>query len=214
MMEERDQAKWNSEFVTASTGKTIPMNETNVPNNQMIQSGKTTLPTFYGGLGNTITYRNFDLNIQLNFAGGNWLINDVAQESSRLIGVSNIDKDLESKSWQKPGDIADYPAMTYFNLYNYDNAGNPITGTTKFGNYGQTTRFLERGDYIRFKNLQLGYTMPQSIVPANKINSLRFYVGITNLLTITNYGGFDPEVGSMNILPVPRTINFGFSLKL
>ena len=215
MMAERDQTKWNTDNVTVSTGKTIPMNDTNIPNNQMIQSGKTSLPTFYGGLGNTITFRNFDLNIQLNFAGGNWLINDVAQESSRLLGVQNIDKDLESKSWQKPGDIKDYPAMTYFNLYNYDNAGNAISGTTKFGgSYGSTTRFLERGDYIRLKNLQLGYTLPRTIMSAKKISSLRFYVGITNLLTITNYGGFDPEVGTMTTLPVPRTINFGFSLKL
>ncbi len=214
MMDERDQTKWNTEYVTTSTGKTIPMNNTNIPNNQMIQSGKTSTPTFYGGLGNTLTYRNFDLNIQFNFAGGNWLINDVAQESSRLLGVQNLDKDLDAKSWQKPGDIKEYPAMTYFNLYNYDNAGNAILGTTQFGNYGNTTRFLESGDYIRLKNLQLGYTIPKSIMAAKKISSLRFYAGITNLLTLTNYGGFDPEVGSMTILPVPRTINFGFSLKL
>ncbi len=215
MMEERDQTKWNTEYVTASTGNTIPMNDTNIPNNQMIQSGKTSLPTFYGGFGNTFTYKNFDLNIQLNFAGGNWLINDVAQGSSRLLGVQNLDKDIESKSWQKPGDIKDYPAMTYFNLYNYDNAGNPITGTTKFGdNYGMTTRFLERGDYIRLKNIQLGYSLPKNLMSGLHINTLRFYLGITNLLTITKYGGFDPEVGTMTTLPVPRTINFGFSLKL
>ena len=214
MMEERDQTKWNTEYITTSTGKTIPMNDTNIPNNQMIQSGKTTMPTYYGGLGNTLTYLNFDFNFQINFSGGNWLINEVAQESSKLTGVSNIDKDLDSKSWQKPGDIKNLPAMTYFNLYNYDNAGNAITGTTKFSNYGYTTRFLEKGDYIKLKNIQLGYTMPKSIVPANRISSLRFYVGITNLLTITNFGGFDPEIGSMNILPIPRTINFGLSLKL
>ena len=77
---------------------------------------------------------------------------------------------------------------------------------------GQTTRFLQRGDYIRLRNLQLGYTLPKSALNAIRLSNVRFYVGVTNLFTITGYDGLDPE--TQQDLPIPRTVNFGLSLNL
>ena len=57
-----------------------------------------------------------------------------------------------------------------------------------------TTRWLESGNYLRLKNIQLGYTIPKNLtskVPS--LGSVRFYVTGTNLVTFTKYTGFDPE---------------------
>jgi TonB-linked SusC/RagA family outer membrane protein len=55
--------------------------------------------------------------------------------------------------------------------------------------------YVEDGSYLRLKNIQLGYTLPGSLTKKAKLEKLRVYVGAKNLLTFTNYTGFDPEVG-------------------
>jgi len=216
VMEERDKDTWNKDGNTVSTGNLIPMNDNNILQNQMIQSGKTPNPTFYGGLTNTITYKKWDCIIQLNYAGGNWYPNEVLENSSRIASTSNSFneyKNLIEESWTTPGDVKKFPQITA--VYHYDNNGKPSTAGTGFGTrYGNTTRFLERADYVRLKNLQIGYTFPKSIIPEKFLRSFRIYAGINNLFTITNYGGFDPEVLSMYSMPTSRVINFGLSIKL
>ena len=71
---------------------------------------------------------------------------------------------------------------------------------------------LQKGDFLRLRNLQLGYTLPGKVVSKARINNLRFYIGASNLFILTGYTGFDPE--SLNAVPVPRTLNFGVSFKL
>jgi hypothetical protein len=64
------------------------------------------------------------------------------------------------------------------------------------GNFGNMSDFyLEDGDYLRFKIVQLGYTLPNSLFGKIGISRLRVYVTGENLLTFTNYTGYDPEVG-------------------
>ncbi len=58
--------------------------------------------------------------------------------------------------------------------------------------------YIEDGDYLRLKLLQLGYTLPTSITKKALISNLRFYIQCDNLLTFTKYRGYDPEVGSRN----------------
>ncbi len=58
-------------------------------------------------------------------------------------------------------------------------------------------RFVEDGSYIRIKNMQLGYSLPQSLLGKLKIQKLRVYVATQNLLTITKYSGLDPEIGTV-----------------
>lgn len=79
-----------------------------------------------------------------------------------------------------------------------------------------STRFIEDGSYLRLKNLTLGYTLPESLIKKASINSLRFYMSAQNLLTLTKYSGFDPEIqgGVDNSnYPLTRTISFGVDLK-
>ena len=212
MIEERNQEIWDNEYRTETTGKLIPMTNNNVSDNKIVQHGKTPLPKFYGGLSNTFYWKGFDLNIMLSFAGGHWLLNSLYATGSQMTTESNTIKDFAGNTWEKPGDIAKYPQNVAGNVYHYENDGSYTETTVSYTSVGQTTRFLQRGDYLRLRNLQLGYTLPASVLSKIKLSNLRFYVGVTNLFTITGYDGLDPE--TEQDLPVPRTINFGCSLNL
>ncbi|WP_257669922.1 SusC/RagA family TonB-linked outer membrane protein [Parapedobacter tibetensis] len=217
MIEQRDEEKWNNDYMTVSTGRLIPMNESNTNANKMIQSGKSDLPTFYGGLTNTIRYKAFDLNILLTFAGGHYLLNlpnenTNGQGSYRTNGISAITTDLVGNYWKNPGDIAKYPKLVYDDKYPVDNDGNPSEAGTNFSRNINSTFLLEKADYIKLRNLQLGYTFPASVANRMKLQNVRMYVGGINLLTLTGYSGYDPETG--NQLPLPRTVNFGLSFNL
>ena len=90
---------------------------------------------------------------------------------------------------------------------------NPVSGKTTFypkntdtdmpravygdpnQNMRQSDRYVEDGSYLRLKTIVLGYTMPKSWTQRFYVESLRFYVGAKNLLTFTDYSGYDPEVG-------------------
>lgn len=210
MIEQRDANIWNTQFRTVGNGNLVPMNSANVEANKMIHSGKTALPTFFGGLTNRFTYKSFDMNIMLAFAGGNYKINSVYERGRRISDVSNVVK-VDGKVWEKDGDIAKYPMLRYGNSYNFDNNGNPISGTTNFET-ANNNFWLEKADYIRLRNVQIGYTLPASVVSKLRMQNLRVYVGGMNLLTFTNYTGLDPETNAD--LTTPRNFNFGLSLTL
>lgn len=210
MIEQINAKVWANENNTVATGVVIPATVSNVIDNRMIQHGKTPLPTYYGGLNNTFTYKNFDLNILLNFQGGNWIQNELYSNGWNVGIDANTIKGIYGNTWEKPGDVAEWPKLLGEGIY-YDDGGNPTV--TKYTiNYGQTTRFLERGDFLRVRNIQFGYTLPTSVVRKVGVGSVKFYVGANNLFIITGYKGLDPESG--NNLPIPRTVNFGMSLNL
>jgi len=85
--------------------------------------------------------------------------------------------------------------VRYGGKYDVDDAGNPSTAGGSWGELqNPSTRFLEKGDFIRLKNLQIGYNLPQKVAGDIGINNLRVYLAATNLFTITSYTGWDPEV--------------------
>jgi len=84
---------------------------------------------------------------------------------------------------------------------------------------------MEDGSFIRLRNVALGYSLPRQLLSRIGIQRLRVYVNATNLLTLTNYSGADPEVNTaqdyanstvqgldFSMPPHPRTINFGVNL--
>lgn len=68
------------------------------------------------------------------------------------------------------------------------------------GNLKESDRFLEKGDFIRLRQLQLGYTLPSALMKKAYIEKLRFYVSGENLFTITGYDGIDPEFSRTSVL--------------
>ncbi len=78
-------------------------------------------------------------------------------------------------------------------------------------------RLIEDGSYLRLKTLQLGYTLPSSVVQKARLQKVRFYVSCTNLFTVTDYTGYDPEVGGgvdYGNYPQSRTVSFGLNMSL
>ena len=94
---------------------------------------------------------------------------------------------------------------------------NAATANTIFSDY-----YVEDGSYLRLQNLQFGYTIPKSITEKINIDETRVYVSASNLLTLTNYMGFDPAASSgaplgggfdNGFYPAARVYTFGINLK-
>ncbi len=82
-------------------------------------------------------------------------------------------------------------------------------------NNENSSRYIESGAYLRLKNVQIGYTLPKRITQKAYIERCRFYVSANNLLTLTKYTGYDPEIGSgvdYGNYPQSRTFTFGINL--
>ncbi|MCX2494774.1 TonB-dependent receptor [Pedobacter sp. PF22-3] len=168
-------------------------------------------PKYTFGLNNTFSYKNFDLGIFFQGVKGNKIFNAGGQYMSAngSNGYDNQTTDQMSY-WDKPGDITSVPEPRLF-------AGNGI---------GNSTRYLSDGSYVRLKTLTIGYNFPTSILTKIKLSKLRLYATAQNLLTITGYKGWDPEVNadyqSTNInqgvdfysAPQPRVISFGINIGL
>lgn len=82
-------------------------------------------------------------------------------------------------------------------------------------NFENSSRFVEDGSYLRLKNFSIGYTLPQRWTKKMHMNRWRFYVTASNLFTITDYTGYDPEVGGgvdYGNYPQSRTFIFGTNI--
>lgn len=136
------------------------------------------LPTYYGGLNNTITYKNFDLNIGIVFSGGNKMYNGTRANllDQRYFNNGTFVKDR----WTTAGQITNVPKLIYG-----DNVSTGFSITH--------SENVEDGSFVKLKNLSLGYRLPVQKITRNAISSARVYVQGANLLTLTKYRGSDPE---------------------
>ena len=139
-------------------------------------------PKFTYGINLAVTYKIFDVSTFLYGSYGN----DINNWNSWWIDF------WPSFQGQKSKDL----------LYNSWTASNPnarvpkASNTSNFStNTQMTSFFIEDGSFLRMKNLQIGYTIPQSVLSKVNIQSLRVYIQTVNLFTITKYTGLDPELG-------------------
>ena len=166
------------------------------------------LPTWTGGWDNTFRYKNFDFNILLFFSGGNYVYNGT---KAGLRDNRNWNNSVETLNrWQKPGDITNIPKPVFG-----DNLSN--------GSGIVISENVEKGDFLKARNLSIGYTLPANVLQKARISSFRIYAAVTNAFVVTDYSGFDPEVSSngnnnsspgvdRNSVPQSRTLTFGVSL--
>lgn len=230
MIYEIDYEHWQKTGDIVKTGRLIPATDDNVSRNK-INLGKSFLPKFFGGLDNTFTYKDFDLNFMLTFSGGNYIYdNNRASISCINRGGNNFDKAILTESWEKPGDKANYPMIVYNRQFPWDwdpNVENPNSPTGK-GDWVQRTgsgssshsKYLERADMLRLKHIELGYTLPRNITKKAGLNSVRFFVSGDDLFTLTPYKGWDPQSGNLSKgvvsegFVVYASYNFGIQVKL
>ncbi len=137
----------------------------------------TPLPKYTFGLTINLDYKNFDFMVFTQGVAGNKIF-----QGLRRLDVSNANHQTSALSrWTGEGTSNDYPRLS-----NSDPNGN-------FGKFSDF--YLEDGDFIRFKTIQFGYTLPTEVIKKIGASKLRVYVTGENLLTLTDYTGYDPEIG-------------------
>jgi len=154
-------------------------------------------PTFnFGGIVD-ITYGNFDLSMLFQGAtGASWYIRTESGD------IGNYLKYAHDNRWSIDNPSSEHPRLASRNDVYYQNT------------YGNNTYNLFSKDYVRLKNIELGYRLPADLVNKVKLGGLRVYVNALNLFTISAQDIFDPEATNSagTYYPQARVINTGFSL--
>lgn len=204
----RDQAEIEANTIDYSsvTGKLIPGDmkfkdvdgDGKITADDQVRLEENTTPKFNFGGTLSLTYGNFDLSMLLQGAAG-----------------ASIRVQTES------GDIGNFLKYMYDNRWRIDNPSSEhprlaSRGDTYFtgGNYGNNTYYLFSKDYLRLKNIELGYNLPTSLVDKVGLGNLRIYVNALNLLTFDKHGLFDPETESQSgvYYPQARVLNTGLNV--
>ena len=163
-------------------------------------------PEWIGGLTNTLTYGGISL--EFTFMG-EWGAN-IYNSGGRFQSANGNFEDNQTKDqltrWQQPGDITEVPQARLFG----------------FNGYGHSTRWLQSADFIRLRNLTLGYSLPSSMLESVGFSYARIYLTGINLLTFTDYPGYDPEAradsGNFNngqafySAPQAKTVSIGVNI--
>jgi TonB-linked SusC/RagA family outer membrane protein len=163
--------------------------------NDRVRSEYNSLPRFTGGMTMNLKYRGFDLSVL--FQGATGAIRYVYPPSGEW---GNFLKDFYNNRWTEANPTASYPRTFNRDEEYWRNQGN--------------TFWMQKTDYVRLKNVQLGYNLPASLTKVLGMQSLRVYVGGFNLLTYSpGVKDFDPESESANgtNYPLQKVINGGVS---
>ncbi|KAF2514476.1 TonB-dependent receptor [Flavobacterium zhairuonense] len=134
-------------------------------------------PTLMSGLTNTMNYKNFDFNFTFQGEWGASIYNSAGIYMSTAADYFDNQTADQLNRWQNPGDITNVPQARF----------GGSNGTQ------ESTRYLDKADFIRLRNVTLGYSLPKETVQKAGMSSLRIYFTAVNLLTFTNYEGTDPE---------------------
>lgn len=167
-------------------------------------------PDFTGGINNRLQYKGFDLNVLFQFVYGNDIYNGGGRfQSASADYFDNQTRDQLVDRWQEPGDITDVPEARLFGA----------NGT------GDSSRYLSDGSYLRLKKVSFGYNLPSNTLETFGLSKARVYLSGVNLLTFTDYDGWDPEVntdylagGNLSLgndfysAPQARTVTIGLNI--
>ena len=145
------------------------------------------LPTWTFGTTLSLGYKGFDVKAFAQGVGGNKIFSELRRLDIPAANYSTA----YLKRWTGPGTTNDFPRL--------------IDGDPN-GNFSNPSNFyLQDGTYFRLKTLQLGYTVPVKLSRQGGIDKMRVYIAGNNLLTLTHYDGFDPELGG-GLLGIDRGV--------
>lgn len=161
-------------------------------------------PDFTMGYNLNLSYKGFDFNTFLYASVGN----DIYRAYERNLAMTNKFRGVLAR-WTGEGSTND--------------ARNPrysfVDANT---NTRASDRYVEDGTFVKIKDLQLGYTLPKSLINSKTINRIRIYAQVKNLYTFTKYSGYDPEIAGgifesgidRGAYPQARTYSVGLDIKL
>jgi TonB-linked SusC/RagA family outer membrane protein len=160
-------------------------------------------PDYYGGVTNTLIYKNLTISVLANFVHGPLILNE-----TRGGGISGTELDGASltqsnaalpqgqRRWQMPGDIADVPAASIIG-YAADQGS-------------LSTRFIEDASFLRIRSIRMDYTFNGAKLNKMRIRSATLFLAVDNVAAITGFTGIDPESGGNN---VENYLKYPFSRK-
>ncbi len=152
-------------------------------------------PKWFGGLTNTFSYKGFDLSILLFFSYGNDVYNYIRNQNSNPNNI-NLGRNMFLGAFDYARIALDGEGDPY--LENPGTIVARMSGGNKNNNFERhTDKYVEDGSYLRVKNVALNYNVPRNLLGGNNIiKAARVGISAQNLYTLTNYSGYDPEVGS------------------
>ncbi|TPG65395.1 SusC/RagA family TonB-linked outer membrane protein [Hymenobacter nivis] len=157
-------------------------------------------PRFTYGVNTNFRYKGFDLQIDIQGVGGVEVLNGLREVR---YGNENFTKEFYNTRWTGAGSTNSAPSAN-------------LSGT----NLDVSSYYIEKADYIRLRNVQLGYNFPKTVTGPLHTQTLRLYANAQNPLTLTKYSGFTPEVGGaptnagidLNVYPLSATYNIGINV--
>lgn len=159
-------------------------------------------PKLYGGFGFTFRWKQLSINAFFNFRTGNKIANYARMRAENM--YTNDNQSIATNwRWRKEGDVTDMPRALY--QYGY--------------NWMPSDRFVENGDFLRFKYLTFNYGFTKEVCQKLRLQQLNLYLTLNNLYTWTKYTGVDPEISPNNLTGIvedwsstPRSQYFTFGL--
>lgn len=137
------------------------------------------IPKLFAGVNLALNYKNFDLGMFFQGSFGNKIYVQINQDIEGFYRGFTVTQRYFDERWTGEGTSNTQPRPAW---------------TAKSNNARPSSRFLEDGSYLRLKNLQIGYTIPQQTLGNLGLEQVRIYVSGSNLLTFTKYSGLDPEM--------------------
>ena len=137
-------------------------------------------PDFFGGFGTSLTWKNLSVKAFFTYSVGGDIINCQRRLRYQMASLSNIETDA-NRRWRKQGDQTDFPMFRY---------------SDPMDNFRCSDFFIEDGTYLRLKDVSITYNLPKKWCQKIHTRNIGFTLSGTNLLTWTNYSGYDPEVNT------------------
>jgi hypothetical protein len=140
------------------------------------------------GINLTAEYKGFDLSANFQGALGFDIYNGLKEYTMQFKDDNNTTMDIYKTSFFANNGLTEYPRTGYLDgsTWNADPSAN----------YSTVSSFwVEKGNYLKLKNLVVGYTLPHNITRKAAMEKVRIYFTASNLFTITSYSGIDPEIG-------------------
>ncbi|NJB37886.1 MULTISPECIES: TonB-dependent receptor [Flavobacteriaceae] len=163
---------------------------------------KGTIPEFTGGFGFNADYKGLTLSTLFSFVGDVYRYNNAygVAEDPTLISLANQSSTVNN-IWTTPGDITDIPAASAGSTRNL-----------------LTDRYLENAGYLRLRNVTLAYNLQSDLLEKTPFSSVRVYLQGENLITWTEWRGFDPEADALRVqdffnYPTPRILTLGLDIQ-
>lgn len=161
-------------------------------------------PKFFGGWGNTFSYKGLSLSLMMQFTQGGQAVYTNMQNDFYSYGESET-RETFGRTWTPENTNAVYPKM--------------VTGRQSSFNSSDNDRFVFSTSYLRMKNVTLSYTLNKNLLNALRMQNVTLFTSLTNLFTLTRWPGIDPElidVGNIygagneeNAYPFSKTVSVG-----